>query len=391
VRWVGTTEDVNVQQEFSVRGWPLQSRIVMLVDLDYFFAQCEELRNPSIKDRPVVVCVYSGRTEDSGAVSTANYVAREYGVKSGMPIFLGNKKLENRNAVFLPVDYVFYEDISEKVMETIRSFADRFEQVGIDEAYLDVTQRTNGSFEEGRKLAENVKSEVLRQQKLTCSIGVGPNKLVAKIAADTKKPDGLTVVTTEQVTDFLGPLPVSRLIGVGAKTRDRMQTLGIKTIFDLSSYDMQKLIAVFGRTLATDFHKASLGIDDEPVQERREAASISRISTLKHDSREMSFILEKADQLCNEIHVTIAKDRLTYRTVGIIVITTDMTIQTRSKTLENPTDSLEVLKEAVKELLEKFLNQTESKARRIGVKISNFTKEQKNQRQLTSFIEPTKG
>jgi DNA polymerase IV (DinB-like DNA polymerase) len=108
----------------------------MLVDLDYFFAQCEELRNPSIKERPIVVGVYSGRTEDSGAVSTANYIARGYGVKSGMPIFLAKKRLENTNAVFLPVDYVFYEEVSGKVMETLKSFADGFEQVGIDEAYL---------------------------------------------------------------------------------------------------------------------------------------------------------------------------------------------------------------------------------------------------------------
>jgi len=368
----------------------LQSRVVMLVDLDYFFAQCEELRNPSIRDKPVVVCVYSGRTEDSGAVSTANYVARAYGVKSGIPIFLAKKKLENTNAVFLPVDYEFYEEISGKVMNILKSLADHFEQVGIDEAYLDVTQKTGGSFEEGRKLAERVRSEVLRQERLTCSIGVAPNKLVAKISADTKKPDGLTVVTPDQVTVFLGPLPVSRLIGVGAKTRERMQVLGINTIFDLSSYDMQKLIAFFGKTLATYFHNASLGIDDEPVEERGEATSISRIATLKHDSRELSFIVERTDQLCGEIHATIAKDGLAFKTVGIIVIATDMSIHTRSKTFENPTDNLEAFKEAVKELLERFLDQTDFEARRVGVKVASFVRQEKNQTQLTSFINENK-
>lgn len=365
----------------------MQSRVVMLVDLDYFFAQCEQLREPSIKDRPVVVCVYSGRTADSGAVSTANYIAREYGVKSAMPIFLAKKKLQNANAVFLPVDYPFYEEISGKVMDTLRSFTDRFEQVGIDEAYLDVTEKVNGDFEKGRKLAEIVKNEILRQLRLTCSIGVGPNKLVAKIAADTKKPEGLTVVTPEQVTVFLAPLPVSRLIGVGAKTREKMQALGITTLFDLSNYDMQKLIAVFGKTLATYFHNASFGVDDEPVQERGEATSISRISTLKQDSRDLSFILEKTDQLCNEIHFTIIEQRIAYKTVGITVVTTDMSIHTRSKTLENPTNSLDAMKAVVKELLEKFLQQNESEARRVGVRISNFVKEQKSQKQLTSFME----
>ena len=361
----------------------------MLVDLDYFFAQAEELRNPSIKDRPVVVCVYSGRTEDSGAVSTANYIAREYSVKSGMPIFLAKKKLENTDALFLPVDYVYYEEISKKVMDILKGFADSFEQVGIDEAFLDVTKRVNADFEEGRKLAENIKNEISHQLRLTCSIGLGPNKLIAKIAADSKRPDGLTVVKPEQATVFLAPMPVNRLIGVGAKTRVRMQTLGINTIFDLSNYDMQKLIVVFGKTLATYFHKASLGIDDEPVQERGEATSISRISTLKEDSRELSFILERTDQLCNEIHTTISEERIAYKTVGISVVTTDMSIHTRSRTFENPTNSLETMKEAVKELMQKFLEQSDQEARRVGVKVSNFAKEQKSQKQLTSFMKQT--
>jgi len=362
----------------------------MLVDLDYFFAQCEELRNPAIKDKPVTVGVYSGRGEDSGAVSTANYVARKYGVKSGMPIFLAKKKLGNVDAVFLPVDFAFYEEISGKVMKILRSYADRFEQVGIDEAYLDVTQRANGRFEEAEELAKKMKNELQSQLRLTCSIGVGPNKLVAKIAAESDKPDGMTIIRPEQVEGFLSPLPVERLVGVGVKTREKMQALGINTIFDLANYDMQKLIGVFGKTSATYFHNASLGKDDEPVEEKGEAESISRISTLKHDSRDLSFILEKADQLCNEIHAAIKAERVMFKTVGIIAITTDMSIHTRSKTLENPTDDLAVTKNTVKELFEKFLNETQLDARRVGVKISNLVREQKTQKQLTSFMVPSK-
>src|SRR4030042_2406790 len=120
------------------------NRVIMLVDLDYFFAQCEELRNPALKDKPVVVGVYSGRTADSGAVSTANYVARKFGVKSGIPIFLAKKRLEGAEAVFLPVDHQFYEQISNRVMQALRGYVDSFEQVGIDEAYLDVTQKIQG-------------------------------------------------------------------------------------------------------------------------------------------------------------------------------------------------------------------------------------------------------
>lgn len=361
--------------------------MVLLVDLDYFFAQCEELRNPSLRDVPVVMCVYSGRSEDSGAVSTANYVARSYGVKSGMPIFLAKKKLEKTNAAFLPVDYIFYEGISSGIMETLRGHADVFEQAGIDEAYIDVSRRIGGSFDEAKKLAEKIRHEILNQHKLTCSIGVGPNKLVAKIAADIEKPRGLTVVKPEQVKAFLAALPVGRLIGVGKKTRERMQALGINTVLDLSEYDIQKLIAAFGKTVATYFHNASLGIDDEPVQDRGEPTSMSRISTLKHDSRELGFILEKTDQLCNEIYSALVDSKLAYKTVGILIVTKEMSIHNRSKTLENPEKNLETMKATAKELLEKFLEQDALEVRRVGIRISNFTKEEKNQSQLTKFMD----
>jgi len=369
---------------------PLQKRAIMLVDLDYFYAQCEELRNPPIKDKPVVICVYSGRSEESGAVSTANYIARNYGVKSGMPIFLAKKKLATVEAVFLPVDFAFYEEISEKVMNILRSFADHFEQVGIDEAYLDVTERTDADFERARELAGEIKDELRIRQGLTCSIGVGPNKLVAKIAADSKKPDGLTIAEPEHVESFLSPLPVSRLIGVGVKTREKMQTLGINTIFDLADYDMQKLIAVFGRTSATYFHNASLGRDDEPVSEKGEAESISRIATLRQDSHDLTYILGKTDELCQEIHVATVEGRLSFKTIGIIVIATDMSIHTRSRTLETATSDSDTMKRTVNELLMRFLSENDMEARRVGVKVSNLVREEKYQKQLTSFIEQEK-
>jgi DNA polymerase IV (DinB-like DNA polymerase) len=275
----------------------LSTRVVLLVDLDYFYAQCEELRNPSLKDKPVVVCVYSGRTEESGAVSTSNYLARKYSVKSGMPIYLAKKKLENVDAVFLPVDEKLYEETSYKVMQFLSGYADEFEQVGIDEAYLDVTKRTNGSFKDAKDLANQIKSEMRSHLGLSCSIGVGPNKLIAKIAADEKKPDGLTIVEPSQIKEFLEPLPVGRLIGVGVKTVEKMHNMGICTISDLAKYDVQKLISEFGKTVGTYFHNASLGVDNEPVSERGEPESLSRISTLKEDTRELGIILEKTDEL----------------------------------------------------------------------------------------------
>jgi DNA polymerase IV (DinB-like DNA polymerase) len=358
----------------------------MLVDFDYFFAQIEERRNPSIEGKPVVVCVYSGRSQDSGAVSTANYVARRYGVKSGMPIALAKSKLENVEAAFLPVDHRLYEEVSEKTMAVLRSYADYFEQVGIDEAYLDVSRRVNGSFEQAAELARRAKNDIRAQCELTCSIGISPNKLVAKIAADAQKPDGLTIVKPNQVESFLAPLPVDHLIGVGVKTKERMETMGIRTIGDLAKYDVRRLIEVFGRKLGTYFHNASMGIDDEPVQERGEAESMSRIATLKEDTRDLKVILDRTDRLCEEVHEDVRQRGLGFKSVGIIAVFIDMSIRSKSKTLDNPADELEILKRTVWELFEKLLSDSELNVRRAGVRVSNFAKEQKTQKQITSFL-----
>jgi DNA polymerase IV (DinB-like DNA polymerase) len=364
----------------------LQDRIVMLVDLDYFFAQCEERRNPSIKGKAVVVCVYSGRTEDSGAVSTANYVARRYGVKSGIPISLAKSKLKDVDAVFLPVDKEFYREVSDEIMEILRSYADCFEQVGIDEAYLDVTQRTKGNYREAEELAATIKGDVLTQQQLTCSIGVGPNKLVAKTAADIQKPDGLTLVEPKEVQSFLSPLPVRRLVGVGRKTEKRLETLGVRTVGQLARFDVQKLIEVFGRKMGTYFHNAALGIDEEPVQERSEPESVSRISTLKEDTRELAVILDEAYRLCDEVYAKLLQRGLVYRSVSIYVVAADLSVHSRSKTFENPAGDLKAFKETVKELYEKFLGESDVEARRVGVKLSSLSRKEELQKQLTNFF-----
>jgi len=361
----------------------------MLVDWDYFFAQCEELRNPALKGKPVVVGVYSGRTEESGAVSTANYLARKYGVKSGIPLFLAKRRLEGTEAVFLPVDYEFYQQISDKIMQALRGYADSFEQVGIDEAYLDVTQRVHGSFEAAKDLAQKIKADVKHQKGITFSVGVGPNKLVAKIACDSQKPDGLTVVRPEEVAFFLSPLPVDRLIGVGRKTAAKMELLRVKTIGDLARFDVQRLVEVFGKTLGVYFHNAAGGVDDEPVQEAGEAESISRIATLKENTRDLAFILEKTDQLIEDIHKELAERKLSFKQVGIVAIMTDLSVHSRSQTLEKPASDVAVLRKAVRELFEKFLGESELEIRRVGVKISHFSKEEVEQKQLTSFFQST--
>lgn len=365
----------------------MRARVVMLVDFDYFFAQCEELRNPVLKDKPVIVCVYSGRSEDSGAVSTANYVARKYGVKSGMPISLAKKKLESVEAVFLPVDYSFYEKISDEIMSILRGYTERFEQVSIDEAFLDVSQKVNDNYDEAKTLGAEIKDEIKAQKKLTCSIGIGPNKLVAKIAADYQKPNGLTMIKPEDVNNFLSPLPIDKLIGVGTKTKQKMQVLGISTVGDLARRDAQRLIEVFGKSLGTYFHYAALGIDNEPVKEKGEAESISRIATLKEDTAELERIVDKTNQLCDDIISDLSQRRLKFKTISIIAIMTDLDTHSRSMTFEAPKSDPSFLKEKAKELFEKFIEEHGLKMRRVGVKVSGLIREQESQKQISSFFE----
>jgi DNA polymerase IV (DinB-like DNA polymerase) len=331
--------------------------------------------------------MYSGRTEESGAVSTANYVARKYGVKSGMPLFLAKRKLEGVEAVFLPVDHEYYEQVSDKLMQIFRGYADVFEQIGIDEAYLDVTEKVHESFDEAKALAERMKMNVKEQMSVTFSVGVGPNKLVAKIASDVQKPDGVTVVRVEEVKAFLQSLPVDRLLGVGKKTSKRMSELGIETVGDLAGFDVQRLVEVFGRTLGVYFHNAANGVDDEPVQEAGDAESISRIGTLKENSRDLEFILSKADELISDICEEVSQKHLTFRQIGIMAILSDLSVRSRSKTLEQQTMNPETLRKEVRDLFEKFLDGSDLEIRRIGVKISGFLKEEKAQKQLTSFFE----
>jgi len=361
------------------------TRAVLHVDLDYFFAQCEERENPSLKGRPVVVCVYSARGGDSGAVSTANYVARGHGVRAGIPIALAKRRLRGVDAAFLPVNRGLYEAVSQRIMAILRRHADRFEQVGIDEAYLDVTRRVDGDFERARELAQRIKAEVSAEEGLTCSVGVGPNKLVAKMAAGSRKPDGLTVVTLEKVPDFLSPLPAGELYGVGAKTEKRLGELGIKTVDDLSKYDAAGLIEVFGKSFGLYLHRASRGIDDTPVQERGMATQISRITTLGEDTRDPDAIMEAVRHLSRAVHAGAAEQNLRFRSVALIAVTDDLKLHTRSKALDGPTDDLEVIAEASEGLLNRFLSEvTGPKVRRVGVRLSGLEKG-KGQRKLTEF------
>ncbi len=364
----------------------MDNRIIFHIDFDYFYAQCEEIRNPELKTKPVAVCVFSDRGGDSGAIATANYTARKFGVKSGMPIkFAKNRLKDEPNAVFLPTDFDYYSDISQKAMNIMKEYADVFEYVGRDEAYLDVTKKTQQSFEKAAHLAQQIKNIIREKVKLTCSIGVTPNKLLSKIASDYKKPDGLTIVTPEQVEHFLEPLKIRDIPGIGKKTEEKFSEMNIDTIGKLRTLDIFTLHQQFGRKVGTYIHNASRGIDDEPVAEREPSIQYSKIMTLKKDSNEFEFLLENLKELCQELHQVVVKNNRLFKSVGIQFFQSDLSQKTKSRMLRNPTSNLEELEKNAEQLLKDALQDQEKLVRRLGVKVSELS-EIKGQSSMDSYF-----
>jgi len=362
------------------------NRVVFHVDFDYFFAQCEEIRTPDLKSKPVCVCVFSDRGGDSGAIATANYIARKYGVKSGIPISFAKKRLEERkDTVFLPVDFDYYLEISEKAMNIMKESADVFEYVGKDEAYLDVSSRVEGDFNKASHLAQQIKNSIRDKLKLSCSIGVSSNKLIAKIASDFKKPDGLTIVSPEKVEEFLEQLKIRAIPGIGKKTEERFTQMNFETIRDLKKLDVFTLNKEFGRKHGTYIFNAARGIDNEPIKEKDPSVQYSKITTLKKDSKDYDYLAENLTELCKELHEVIQKNNRMFKSIGIQFIQSDLTNKTKSRMLKSPTSNLEELQKNAVQLLKEALEEQKNTIRRLGVKVSELS-EVRGQSNITSYF-----
>ncbi|GKS67930.1 DNA polymerase IV [Nitrosarchaeum sp.] len=362
------------------------ARIILHIDFDYFYAQCEEIRTPELKSKPVCICVFSDRGGDSGAIATANYIARKYGVKSGIPIIFAKKRLEERkDAVFLPVDFEYYGEMSQKAMEIIKESADIFEYVGKDEAYLDVTNRVEGNFDTASHLAQQIKNAIREKLKLSCSIGVSSNKLISKIASDFRKPDGLTIVSPEKIEEFLEQLKIRAIPRIGKKTEERFTEMNFETIKDVKKLDVFTLNKEFGRKHGTYIFNSVRGIDTEPVKEREASIQYSKLSTLKKDSIDYEFLAEYLIELCKELHEVIKKNNRTFKSIGIQFIQSDLTSKTKSRMLKNHTSSLEELQKNALQLLKESLEDQKDTIRRLGVKVSELA-EIRGQSNITNYF-----
>ena len=361
-------------------------RVVFHIDFDYFYAQCEEVRKPELKTKPVCVCVFSDRGGDSGAIATANYTARKYGVKSGIPISFAKKKLEQRkDAVFLPVDFEYYSQMTEKAMKIMKENADIFEYVGRDEAYLDVTKKVENDFKKASHLAQQIKNTIRSKMKLSCSIGISPNKLISKIASDYQKPDGLTIVEPNKIEQFLEPLNIRVIPGIGKKTEQRFKEMNLQTIENLKKIDVFTLNKEFGRKSGTYIYNAIRGVSNEPVKKKEESAQYSKIVTLKKDSKDYEFLLENLKELCKEVYEVIKNNNKMFKSIGIHFVQSDLTNKSKSKMLKNSTITLKELEKNAEQLLLDALENQTMTIRRLGVKVADLT-EIKGQRDITNYF-----
>ena len=361
-------------------------RVVFHIDFDYFYAQCEEVRKPELKTKPVCVCVFSDRGGDSGAIATANYTARKYGVKSGIPISFAKKRLEQRkDAVFLPVDFEYYSQMTEKAMKIMKENADIFEYVGRDEAYLDVTKKVENDFKKASHLAQQIKNTIRSKMKLSCSIGISPNKLISKIASDYQKPDGLTIVEPNKIEQFLEPLNIRVIPGIGKKTEQRFKEMNLQTIENLKKIDVFTLNKEFGRKSGTYIYNAIRGVSNEPVKKKEESTQYSKIVTLKKDSKDYEFLLENLQELCKEVYEVIKNNNKMFKSIGIHFVQSDLTNKSKSKMLKNSTITLKELEKNTEQLLLDALENQTMTIRRLGVKVADLT-EIKGQRDITNYF-----
>ncbi len=344
-------------------------RIILHVDMDHFYTAIEEREHPEYKGKPVIVGADPKEGRGRGVVSTSNYEARKTGIRSGMPISRAWKLCPQ--AIYLRPNFPLYIRVSEEIMEIARKFADKFEQWGLDEAFLDISNRVK-DYDQAEGLARKIKLEILRKEGLTCSIGIGPNKLVAKVASDFHKPDGLTLVKENEAANFLEPLPVRKLLWIGRKTEQKLKVFGITTIGELARYDPTVLTETFG-VVGLQMHLMARGIDRSEVETRGEIKSISHETTFEEDTDDINMVLKTADVLSEEVAGEARSQDFSFKTVTVKLRYENFETHTSAKTLSFVTNRTQDVKKTARNLLQPYLTRNR-KVRLIGIRVSTLTK-----------------
>lgn len=358
----------------------MESRIIAHLDMDAFFASVEEKDRPWLKGLPIVVGSDPEDGDGRGVVAAANYAAREYGIYSATPIRKAwllsesaRKRGEPRVSFVVP-RHNKYGVISKRIMTIIESYASVVQKRSIDEAYFDLSYI--GSYKNAKRHVEKLQREIKQKEKLSCSIGIGPNKMIAKMASDFKKPYGITVITQEELKDFLAPLPVTKIQGVGPKTAEKLHRANINTISDLRDFSKEKLIELFGKHGASLWNRAR-GIDESELVINQEVKSIGEQETFGEDTLVMKTLFARLDAISQRVHERFSGKKFSgFKTVVLTVRFADFETMSRSQTLKESTNSLERLEWQARRLFMPFLDKRENpkhkKIRLLGVRIEKL-------------------
>jgi len=357
-------------------------RIIAHVDMDAFYASVEAHHNPALRDKPVVVGADPKEGRGRGVVEAASYAARRYGIRAAMPISRAWKLSEAARrkgedaVVFVHGNRRLYVEMSERVMAILAPAGDAFEEASIDEAYLDLSSL--GSFEAAVERAQALKREIADREGLTCSVGLGPNKLVAKIASDFKKPDGLTVVTPDEVQGFLDPMSIRVIPGIGPKTEAELNERGIRTVRDLRGLEPARLVEWFGRW-GEDLHAKARGLSDSVVSNEWEPKSVGEQETFEANTLDAEFILDRVRALAGEVFTRLRSQGFrACRTVTITVRFAHFRTVTRAHTAREDISSAEALFAAAAQSFAPFFDARENprgtKIRLIGVRAEKLSR-----------------
>lgn len=339
--------------------------MILHCDMDAFYASVEERDRPELVGHPVIV---GGSPERRGVVSAANYVARRYGIHSAMPATTARRLCPH--GVFLPPRISHYAKVSSQIREIFERFTPLVEPLSLDEAFLDVTG-SEPLFGSAAEIGRKIKQSVRQETRLVVSVGVAPNKFLAKIASDLEKPDGFVVVDPDQVQEFLDPLPVERLWGVGKQASKVFQRLGIRTIGQLRQWPVESLKRRFG-SHGEHLWRLSRGMDDRPVVPERAAKSISHETTFEQDIDDLEVLRAWLLDLTEQVGWRLRRHGLRGRTVHLKVRFADFSTVTRSQTLPELTNITAELWQAADEMFSRRLPAGHLPVRLVGVGVSGF-------------------
>ncbi len=340
-------------------------RRILHVDMDAFFAAVEQLDNPELRGKPLLV---GGSPEGRGVVSTASYEARPFGCHSALPMAQALRLCPQ--AIVVPPRMERYAEVSHQVFEILEQFTPLVEPISIDEGFLDVTgsERLLGSAE---RIARELKRRIHVETKLTASAGLAPNKFLAKLASDLEKPDGLVIVPSDRVQEFLDPLPIKRLWGVGKVTLKRFETLQVRTFADLRRMTLDELRGEMGEA-GEHFYQLVRGEDERPVVPDREAKSISHEQTFATDVTDHDYLRGVLLNQTEDVARRLRRHELLARTVTVKIRRYDFHTVTRRTTLEAATDQTDVIWRAAAKLFEDWAAAGAQPVRLLGVGVSQF-------------------